>query len=158
MIKLFSTKAHWILLLLALISSSWSGESITPLPLKVEYDKKMATLGKKLFFDTAFSSTNTISCASCHQPKFGGADRGKFSVGIKGQLSDFNTPTFFNSAYNFRQFWDGRAPNLIEQAKGPIHNPKEMGTTFPKIIEKLKANPQYVQEFNQVFSDGIDGR
>lgn len=130
------------------------GSSIEPIPQTVEYNYEKALLGKKLFFDPILSKDNSISCATCHDLKNGGDDGLKFSVGIDGQIGDINAPTVLNSFFNFRQFWDGRAHNLEEQALGPIENPVEMGHDFATLVKKLKATT-YNRDFKKIYIDGI---
>lgn len=130
------------------------GSSIEPIPQTVEYNYEKALLGKKLFFDPILSKDNSISCATCHDLKNGGDDGLKFSVGIDGQIGDINAPTVLNSFFNFRQFWDGRAHNLEEQALGPIENPVEMGHDFATLVKKLKVTT-YNKDFKKIYIDGI---
>ncbi|RXK05264.1 cytochrome-c peroxidase [Halarcobacter bivalviorum] len=130
------------------------GSSIEPIPQTVEYNYEKALLGKKLFFDPILSKDNSISCATCHDLKNGGDDGLKFSVGIDGQIGDINAPTVLNSFFNFRQFWDGRAHNLEEQALGPIENPVEMGHDFAILVKKLKVTT-YNKDFKKIYIDGI---
>lgn len=130
------------------------GSSIEPIPQTVDYNYEKALLGKKLFFDPILSKDNSISCATCHDLNNGGDDGLKFSVGIDGQEGDINAPTVLNSFFNFRQFWDGRAHNLEEQALGPIENPVEMGHDFATLVEKLKTTT-YNKDFKKIYIDGI---
>ncbi|SYZ74463.1 Methylamine utilization protein MauG [Candidatus Zixiibacteriota bacterium] len=108
-------------------------------------------LGKKLYFDTRLSKDNTISCASCHDPAMGWSDAGPTSTGIDNQKGGRRAPPVANSAYNPLQFWDGRAPSLEEQAKGPVENPIEMGNTHDVMVRSLNDIPGYVEEFKAVF-------
>jgi cytochrome c peroxidase len=108
-------------------------------------------LGKKLYFDTRLSKDNTISCATCHDPAKGWSDAGPTSIGINGQKGGRRAPPVSNSAYNPLQFWDGRAPSLEEQAKGPVENPVEMGNTHEVMVRTLDDVPGYVEEFKAVF-------
>jgi cytochrome c peroxidase len=114
-------------------------------------------LGKKLYFEKALSSDNTVACASCHDPKRGYTDQSKFSAGIGGQLGGMNAPTVINSAYNFRQFWDGRAESLEAQAQGPVQNPVEMTNeknpehAWPKAIDRIRAKSDYNVMFQAAF-------
>lgn len=114
-------------------------------------------LGKKLYFEKALSSDNTVSCASCHDPARGFTDQSKVSTGIGGQLGGMNAPTVINSAYNLRQFWDGRAESLEAQAQGPVQNPVEMTNeknpehAWPKAIERIRAKPEYTALFQAAF-------
>jgi len=144
------------LLTLSLLCFSISlfAEPIEPLPLKAEYDKKIAALGKQLFFDPIISKDGTISCATCHHLESGGDDNLKFSFGINGQEGNINSPTVYNAVYNFRQFWDGRADDLQEQAIGPIENPVEMGNSFENLIKTLNAS-KYKKEFGRLYPEGI---
>ena len=109
-------------------------------------------LGKKLYFDKRLSIDDTVSCATCHNPKFGFSDSKKVAEGIQGKKGARNSPTVLNATFYDEQFWDGRAPTLEEQAKGPLVNPVEMG--FPShdaLIEKLRAIPEYSNAFKESF-------
>jgi cytochrome c peroxidase len=143
-----------IFILLFLLLTFNHSEPITPLFPVEDINVKKAKLGKKLFFDPILSVDNTISCASCHDIFNGGDDGRKFSIGIKGRVGDINAPTVFNSVYNFRQFWDGRAETLFHQTWGPIENPVEMGNTFAELKNALEKTP-YKYEFEQIYDDGI---
>lgn len=131
-------------------------ENITPLPLKIEYNKEKALLGKKLYFDPILSKDNTVSCANCHNLDLGGVDNLQYSYGIQGKLGNINTPTVLNAIYNFRQMWDGRAKNLTHQTEFPITNPQEMGNNFENIINALKKDSYYNKTFNEIYKDGIN--
>lgn len=126
-----------------------------PLPQSIEFHKKKVNLGKKLFLDNRLSKDNTISCASCHSLENYGVDSLKTSFGINAQVGSINAPTVYNSRYNFVQFWDGRAKNLHEQAKGPIVNPIEMGSSFDEVISKLSKDDSYKLAFSEIYGDGI---
>ena len=137
--------------------ASWAvREPIQPIPLQVQLDSHKVKLGEQLFHDPQLSGDNTISCASCHNLRTGGTDRLVRSIGIKGGVGSINSPTVFNSAFNFKQFWDGRAENLKEQMEGPIHSEVEMGSNWPQIIRKLKQSSDYVLLFGQLYPDGIN--
>lgn len=129
--------------------------TIIPLPKEIDYNKEKALLGKKLYFDPILSKDNTVSCATCHNLELSGVDNLKFSFGINGQIGDLNTPTVFNSIYNFRQMWDGRAKNLAHQIQFPITNPKEMGNNFDNLIKSLNKNSDYKKTFNKIYTEGI---
>ena len=111
-------------------------------------------LGKQLYFDTRLSKDNTISCATCHDPAKGWSDAGPTSAGIKGQRGGRRSPPVSNAAYLPLQFWDGRAPSLEEQAKGPIQNPVEMGNTHDAMLRTVNDISGYVAEFKAVFGSG----
>jgi len=130
-------------------------EPIKPIPNEVKVNAKKAELGKKLFFDPILSKDGTISCTTCHDLQNGGDDGLKFSFGIKGQKGNINSPTVYNAVFNFRQFWDGRAKDLKEQATGPIENPVEMGHSMVAVVETLNQNKMYLKDFNDVYANGI---
>jgi cytochrome c peroxidase len=134
-----------------------TGEPIMPVALLVKLDEKKVNLGEELFNDPRLSRDNSISCASCHSLEKGGTDQLALSTGIGGKTGVVNAPTVFNSVYNFKQFWDGRAETLEEQIDGPTHNPLEMDSNWTEIIAKLEASPNYVQAFSAIYADKIQG-
>jgi cytochrome c peroxidase len=133
----------------------WINEPIQPIPKQMKLDARKVALGKRLFHDVRLSGNCTVSCANCHDLKKGGTDNRARSLGINGQLSDINSPTVLNSAFNFKHFWDGRANTLEEQAEGPILNPKEMGCKWPDLLGRLAKDPGYGAAFQELYSDGI---
>jgi cytochrome c peroxidase len=133
-----------------------TAEPIAPIPRSLPLDAAKIALGKRLFNDKRLSRDDSVACASCHDLANGGADRRQQSIGIGGQIGKLNAPPVFNSGFNFRQFWDGRAETLEDQVDGPIHSPVEMGSSWPQIVGKLKLDAQYVSQFGAAFSDGIE--
>ncbi len=114
--------------------------------------KEKIELGRQLYFDPRISSDGTISCASCHNPKFAFTDRRPTSVGIKNQVGIRNTPTIINRAFGTVQFWDGRVSSLEEQAKSPMVNPIEMGNkNYEEVVKKLRNIKGYRDELKRVF-------
>jgi cytochrome c peroxidase len=85
----------------------------------------------------------------------GRTDRRPQSAGVKGQMSAVNAPTVLNSALHFKQFWDGRAESLETQIDGPVNNPKEMGSSWAEVVEKLQKSPEYVAAFNKIYGNGV---
>ena len=139
---------------LFLITLLFAQEPITPLPKSVPIDLQKAKLGEELFSDPILSRDNTVSCASCHILNSGGDDNLPSSFGIEGQKGDLNAPTVYNALFNHVQFWDGRAKDLVEQAKGPILNPIEMGNSAKEVVATLKKS-KYNAEFKKIFRDGV---
>ncbi len=130
-------------------------EPIKPLPLKLNLDESKVELGRELFHETRLSKDNTVSCVSCHDLDNGGGDQRVHSIGIYNRLGKFNAPTVFNSGFNFKQFWDGRANSLEEQVAVPIHNPDEMGSNWNEVVAKLSASTDYQRKFRSIYADGI---
>jgi cytochrome c peroxidase len=125
-----------------------------------DYAPEKAELGRLLYFDKRLSSDQTISCASCHETDKAFTDRQAVSVGISSQRGGRNAPTVINRAYSTAQFWDGRAPSLEEQVKGPLANPLEMtvdteaAAAHKAVVGRIRAIPGYVERFNRVFGPG----
>ena len=70
-------------------------------------------------------------------------------------MGEINTPTVFNSGFNFVQFWDGRAESLNSQIAGPINNPAELGASWKGVIERLQQDAGYAERFDKIYADGI---
>lgn len=121
------------------------------------YSAAKVELGRFLYFDNRLSSDATVSCASCHAPEKAFADGNPVSTGIGGQKGGRSSPTVINRAYSTLQFWDGRAPSLEEQAKGPIANPIEMtaektaDAAHAAVVKRLRGVPGYVKLFEKAF-------
>lgn len=130
-------------------------EPIRPIPQSVALDARKVALGKKLFHEPLLSRDNTLSCASCHDLKKGGADHRARSLGVKSVEGVINAPTVFNSATHIKQFWDGRAENLEQQMDGPVQGEQEMATSWDDILKKLRRAPDYAQTFQAIYSDGL---
>ena len=129
--------------------------SVAPAPADNPTTPAKVELGKTLFFDTRFSSTGTVSCFSCHNVMEGGDDHRPTSIGVHGQKGGRNAPTVWNAAFKSAQFWDGRAPTLEEQAKGPPVNPVEMGMpTLTETVQRIRAIPGYRPLFAAAFGPG----
>jgi cytochrome c peroxidase len=128
-----------------------SREAIMPLPLSVDLDTRRVALGHQLFEDPKLSHDGTIACATCHPLDNGGTDRLPQSIGIKAQRGARNAPTVFNSGFNFRQFWDGRAATLEDQAGGPLTSPVEMGSSWPEALDRINTSPAYRQTFTAIY-------
>lgn len=109
-------------------------------------------LGRMLYYDPRLSKNQDISCNSCHLLDKYGVDNKPASQGHKGQRGSRNAPTVYHAAGHTVQFWDGRAPTVEEQAKGPMQNPVEMAMPSRDQIEKvLNSIPGYVELFKKAF-------
>ncbi len=108
-------------------------------------------LGKMLYFDPRLSRSGLISCNTCHNLGMGGMDFQETSVGHGWQKGPRNAPTVLNAVFNIAQFWDGRAPDLKSQAKGPVQASVEMNNTPERVVETLKSMPGYVEMFKKAF-------
>lgn len=125
-----------------------------PIPADNPQSDAKVELGKILFFDPRLSSNGVLSCNSCHNVMASGTDNRPVSIGVKDQKGGRSAPTVWNSAFLTVQFWDGRAPSLEEQAKGPVTNPVEMGMKdWDTVIKLLKDIPGYEPLFKTAFGD-----
>lgn len=131
--------------------------AFAPLPAAMESPANPLTaakvdLGRALYYDTRLSRDRDLSCNSCHDLKAYGVDGRQFSVGTAKQLGGRNAPTVYNAALHLAQFWDGRAPTVEEQAKGPVLNPVEMAMpSGDAVIARLRAAPAYREAFRKAF-------
>jgi parallel beta-helix repeat protein len=123
-------------------------------------------LGRLLFFDPILSDDNTLSCAHCHHPHLGFSDglprsRGRGGAGAGRERTGGieltrGAPSLWNTVYNHRQFWDGRAAHLEEQARMVITTPEEVNADPAELVRELKAIPEYRALFDKAFG-GKDG-
>ena len=128
-----------------------------PVPETAETPKNPITpdkvaLGRMLYFDARLSKNHDVACESCHVLGAYGVDNEPTSKGHKGQRGGRNAPTVYNAAIHFRQFWDGRAPDVEAQATGPMMNPVEMAMpNEQRIVDTLRSMPGYVDAFGKAF-------
>ncbi len=113
-------------------------------------------LGKMLFFEPRLSASHLLSCNTCHNIGLGGDDDLPTSIGHGWQKGPRNAPTVYNAVFNIAQFWDGRASDLKEQAKGPIQASVEMNNTPDQVVATLKSIPEYVEAFEVAFPNEDD--
>jgi len=129
-------------------------------------------LGKQIFFDTRLSTPAGQACASCHLPEAGFTgptssvnERGAVYAGaVSSRAGNRKPPSVayacFSPSFSYDseeetyvggQFWDGRALNLIEQAKAPFLNPLEMNNSNATEVVNKVLKSSYQHLFRQVF-------
>ncbi|HYQ31100.1 MAG TPA: cytochrome c peroxidase [Polyangiaceae bacterium] len=118
-------------------------------------DAERVALGRDLFYEPRLSGDGTLACASCHDLAHGGADHVAFSQGAAGAQLGVNTPTVFNSALNFRQFWDGRAMTLEEQVDGPLLSVLEMRSSWANVLAAVRTDASLAPRFAKSYSRGV---
>lgn len=154
-----------LIAVMALVSAPGGAEEIPaarlklfkPLPPVMESASNPLTdakveLGRILYYENRLSKSHQFSCNSCHLLDKYGVDNEATSPGHKGLRGDRNSPTVYNAAGHFVQFWDGRAVDVEEQAKGPVLNPVEMAMPDEAtVIATLKSMPEYPELFRKAF-------
>jgi cytochrome c peroxidase len=131
--------------------------AFAPLPAVVEptaytLTDELTDLGRLLYYENRISISQELSCNSCHLLDNFGVDGLQFSLGHEGIPVGRNSPTVYNAALHIAQFWDGRSPDVEDQAKGPILAAGEMGMPNPEyVIFVLKTIPGYVELFESNF-------
>lgn len=114
-------------------------------------------LGKALYHEKHLSKNGNISCASCHDLANYGVDSLPTSPGTDGKVGQRNSPTTYNAFRQFRQFWDGRAATVEEQALMPVLDPVEHGIADDgQLVAKLKEKPELVEGFKKAFAADAD--
>jgi len=134
-------------------------------------------LGQSIFLDTSLSTPDGQSCASCHDPGTGWADarnvldpfNGPTSEGVVAgrfgrrnspavTYGDFAPPFHFDvltGMYVGGRYWDGRAPNPLEQAKLPFLDHVEMNNHGPRNVVLAVRKSSYAGLFEALFSRDI---
>ncbi len=126
-------------------------------------------LGELLYFDRTLSEPNGQACSDCHFPSASFVDPDSefpVSQGVLPQMrwGNRNSPmaayAFLSPDFHFDpveglyvggQFWDGRAANVVEQAKGPFLNPLEMNNPNKSTVIKDILKGPYSDFFAEVF-------
>ena len=125
--------------------------ALEPLPAdptnRVADDPAAAELGRRLFFDTRFSSNGQVACATCHKPELGFQDGTALASGV-GTTSRRTMP-IAGTAYAPFLFWDGRKDSLWAQALGPLESSVEHGGNRAQYAQVMSTH--YRTEYEQVF-------
>jgi len=115
------------------------------------------TLGKKLYFEPRLSKSGIISCNTCHNLGLGGVDGVPAAVGHNWTANPhhLNSPTVYNAVFFAAQFWDGRSPNLEDQAQGPMQAAPEMAAPPALVEERVNSIPEYVEAFQKAYGKEV---
>jgi len=114
-------------------------------------------LGKMLFFEPRLSKSGLISCNTCHNLATGGDDGLAAAVGHKWTQNPHHlgSPTVYNAVFFEKQFWDGRSPDLEDQAQGPILAAPEMAATKEHVVKTVTSMPEYVERFEKAYGKDV---
>ena len=153
--RLFAVSLSIVGVLVAnvVVAESPLGLPAVPVPVDNPQTPAKIALGDKLFHDSRFSTTGEVSCSTCHDLNKGLTDSPMVtSEGINQLTGTRNAPTVANAAFFQSQFWDGRSPDLEDQALHPFVNPVEMGLpNHDPILAIVSTDPEYVAAFREVF-------
>jgi len=119
-------------------------------------DEKVA-LGKQLYFEPRLSKSGIISCNTCHNLGLGGVDGVPAAVGHNWTANPhhLNSPTVYNAVFFAAQFWDGRSPDLEDQAQGPMQADPEMAAPKTLVEERVNSIPAYVESFKKAYGKNV---
>ncbi len=126
---------------------------VAPSPANNPSTEAKIALGRLLFFDPILSSTKDVSCATCHNPRFGWTDGRANPIGVGGDgigpartfrgppslpVIARNVPSILNVGFNglvtgtkfdpatAPMFWDSRVQSLEQQVFIPLRSRAEM--------------------------------
>ncbi|MDM5271703.1 cytochrome-c peroxidase [Sulfurovum sp. zt1-1] len=114
-------------------------------------------LGKQLYFEPRLSKSGLISCNTCHNLGMGGVDGVSAAVGHNWTANPhhLNSPTVYNAVFAEKQFWDGRSPDLEDQAQGPMQAMPEMAAAPSLVVDRVNTMPEYVEAFKKAYGDDV---
>jgi len=169
--KMGLVKAIWGVSLVLACASASAGASTSMSP-------KQA-LGELLYFDQNLSMNRNQACASCHLPPTF-TDPANSANPVDSVVSLGSDPTLnggrnapsaayakFSPVFRYDpaegiffggQFWDGRAPTLTDQAKGPFLNPVEMAMpNMQAVLNRIADDkgPNYLM-YKKLWKDAYD--
>lgn len=130
-------------------------EPLRALPQKAVGDPARIALGERLFRDPRLSRDSTQSCASCHQLRRGGADGKTLGAGPDGKPSRYNTPTVYNSSFNFRQTWTGRYSAIEQLLDHVMVRPKVFASSWDLVTSRLAEDGPLAAQFHEVYGDAL---
>jgi cytochrome c peroxidase len=141
---------------------------------------EITEVGRKLFFDPGLSASGTMSCATCHDPRFAYGPPNARSVqlgGVDGKQAGLRAvpslryltalPPF--AEHHFEEggdesvdqgptgghAWDGRADTTHEQARAPLTSPFEMANADVRSVVAKVAGGGNAAEVKRVFGDDV---
>lgn len=140
------------LLSFSVIANPSLGLPVLNIPANNPQTEEKIKLGRDFFYDSRFSASGAISCASCHIQDKALTDGLSLAKGINGKIGTRNTPTIVNAAFFTTLFLDGRQNSLENQALDPLLNPIEHGLeNKQKILDIVLNDPALKKRLKQVF-------
>lgn len=133
------------------VSALAGSEPIVPIAAPTGLDPGKVALGAALFGDARLSGTGDVACASCHDLAHGGDDGQSRRLGSDGRRLEFNAPTVFNAALNFRLNWRGNFRDLEAQNEAALLDPQIMASDWATLLPRLRAVPDYARGFGAAY-------
>ena len=128
----------------ALSLDFFAGRKVTPL------SEDKIQLGKRLFHDKSLSSSQTVSCATCHKSNLAFTDGLTKSNGLNR-----NSPSLTYSAYQQGFFYDKRSGSLEGQIVSVINNSQEFHSDLKSFASLIDQDSSYIKEFEIAYATPI---
>jgi cytochrome c peroxidase len=114
--------------------------------------RERVELGRSLFFDPRLTVDGNLSCSTCHNPAFYGADPLAKPTGAKQRVHPRRSPTNLNAGTSFIIHWRGDRLNLEDQVAQALTSPITSGQPDEKaIVARLGQIPGYAPLFKAAF-------
>jgi cytochrome c peroxidase len=125
----------------------------------LEASPALVALGQRLFHSTELSGTGTRSCATCHIPSLGLAERRARAEHLAGTTTTAlrNTPTLLNVALQPTFFADGSARSLEAQIGVVLESVGEMASSPDTAAARLTRAPGWVAAFDRAIAGRTPG-
>ena len=127
-----------------------------PIPEDNPMSEEKVALGRALFFDKRLSIDESISCASCHVPKYAFTDQKSVSTGVEGRKVQRNAPSLLNSAFLKTAMFDAHLASLEVQVLVPIQEHTEMDIPMNELLKRLRKIDKYQQAARAIFNRDFD--
>lgn len=129
-----------------------------PVPVENPLTPEKVALGRALFYDVRLSVNQTMSCASCHDPRKAFSDGRPVAVGVHGERHPRNSMALVNVAYNRSLNWANPSVTRLEaQMLTPLFgkHPEEMGMVGKEdeLLRRLARDADYPRRFQQAFPE-----
>lgn len=131
-------------------------EPIAPITGAGSSDQAKIALGESLFNDVRLSHGDVIACSGCHRLDLSGDDGRARSTAADGGQLDFNAPTVFSAALNFRLNWRGNFRTVEEQNEAVLLDDRLMNTSWEELLPKLRSDSDYSRRFVTLYGAAPD--
>jgi cytochrome c peroxidase len=122
-------------------------------------------LGQALFYDRSLSSSGTVSCATCHDPRYGFMDNRQPNLVSQGVSPDGsvaftkrNSLGLLDAAFYTWWGWDGRSDSLWMQCGVAYELPSTMSGSALKLTQTIQSNTNDLNLYRAMQATAGDGR